>query len=121
MLAQPAITFELRLVIGLIRQRRLLWKARVLRRVVQNVGGFISVQNGLDVKNDSRRRALAVHVAVPDASQRTVQGFLARSLLTFERTHRRKAEFDGDPEVDADLAQGIAQILELVVRVASAV
>ena len=53
---------------------------------MQDIGGFVSVQNGLDVKNGPGRRLVSVDVAVPDASQGAVQGFLARSFLRFERT-----------------------------------
>src|SRR6185436_1802733 len=74
----------------------------------------------LDVDQRAVRHARAVHLRVPDAAEGAVAR-IGRDLGAPRVDPDAVLEVDRDPEVDADLADGIAEVTEVARGIAAGV
>ena len=115
--AERAIALELRFVEPLIC-RRFVGEFRTGARVVVDVDRLVSRPRRLHVDEESLLGLRAVDRAVVDRRHGRVQVRLPLSVL---RHLRRRRERDRHAEVDADLANRVAEILERVPAVAAGI
>src|SRR5690242_15586332 len=121
--AERAVAFELGLAEELVR-RRLVRESRIHRRVVVHVPRLLrAVERGLDVDEDPVEivvteltvlwiRGLPIDHRVADPADRPISTRIALVLPGARINGELAREFDGDPEIDADLSHGISQILK---------
>ena len=109
-----AITFELGFVEELVRCG-LVRKRSVRQRILKDVAGLTAGQPGFDIHQVTVKLMLIhawkmiVHAVIADAGEGTIRVGWIHAGLHLELA----GEIDRDSKIDLDLANGVAEILEL--------